>query len=123
MSESIHHFPSEVIEEECTKGGVAGTYLLNDVDGSTMSRESQQQWEGRWTCGGGEGGRTYQRRWGRGNRGSYLYPGADLGGGGGGGGGGEGAGGMCPPPLPLRSSNYIFMLRNRTYRVTADVNV
>ena len=56
MSESIHYFPSEVIEEECTKGGVVGTYLLNDVDGDTMSRESQQQWEGRWTCGGGEGG-------------------------------------------------------------------
>ena len=56
MSESIHYFPSEVIEEECTKGGVVGTYLLNDVDGGTMSRECQQQWEGRWTCGGGEGG-------------------------------------------------------------------
>ena len=50
------NFTSEVIEEECTKGGVVGTYLLNDVDGGTMSRESQQQWEGRWTCGGGEGG-------------------------------------------------------------------
>ena len=55
MSKSIHYFPSEVIEEECTKGGVVGTYLLNDVDGGTMSRESQQQWEGRWTCGVGRG--------------------------------------------------------------------
>ena len=52
MSKSIHYFPSEIIEEECTKGGVVGTYLLNDFDGGTMSRESQQQWEGRWTCGG-----------------------------------------------------------------------
>ena len=56
MSESIHYFPSEVIEEECTKGGVVGTYLLNDVDGGTMSRECQQQWEGWWTYRGGEGG-------------------------------------------------------------------
>ena len=56
MSKFIHYFPSEVIEEECTKDGVVGTYLLNDVDGGTMSRECQQQWEGRWTFGGGEGG-------------------------------------------------------------------
>ena len=56
MSKSIHYFPSEVIEEECTKGGVVGTYLLNDVYGGKMSRECQQQWERRWNCGGEEGG-------------------------------------------------------------------
>ena len=41
---------------------------------------------------------------------SYGSAGADLGGGGGGGGGGRGGGtgGTC------RSSNHIFMLRNRT---------
>ena len=54
MSKSIHYFPSKVIEKECTKGGVVGTYLLNDVDEGTMNRESQQQWEGRWTYGGGD---------------------------------------------------------------------
>ena len=42
MCKSIDYFPSEVIEEECTKGGVVDTYLLNDIDGGTMSRESQQ---------------------------------------------------------------------------------
>ena len=42
MSKSIHYFPSEVIEEECTKGGVVGTYLLNDVDGGTMSNSGRE---------------------------------------------------------------------------------
>ena len=56
LYDSIQYFPSEVIEEEYTKRGIVGTYLLNDVDRGTVSRECQQQWEGRWTFGGGEGG-------------------------------------------------------------------
>ena len=74
MSQSIHYFPSEVIEEECTKGGVVGTYLLNDVDGGTMSRERHQQWKGRWTCGGTEGGGEGEdiTEGGAENRGLYL---------------------------------------------------
>ena len=58
MSQSIHDFPSEVIEEECTKGGVVGTYLLNDVDGGTMSRECPTTVGGKvdWTYRGEEGG-------------------------------------------------------------------